>query len=211
MDRSKAAVVKFLKSQHGITTTQKTLNKILSYMGVERQKLSDSDIEKVLESIELLNQFGNKEGYIKIAEKFGVNLNTLSTTARTPTHHKSTPTDKEEEEDIWLGDIADEVIEREYYATMEKRMEHFMRSKKPYEIVVDLIKSKRELLFQTMDAHLATNIRVVEQVPEKSLEGNGTIDIPAEEIEAPDNDDPDRSVSDADFHNQDSHESNEEQ
>lgn len=197
---SKAQVIALLKSQHKISTTRKTLNRLLPYMGLaDKKKFSDADVENIIKAREILKKNGNGDnGYIKVAEEFGVNPNTISIS---PQSSSSNDDDSEdEEEEFFFSDIADQMIENEFHATLERRAEHFMTSKKPHQMLLNIIKSKRDLLFQTLDGYKGTNIRQIEQVSN----GNQTIDIPVQEVsEAPPEEDEDRNIADADFHNQD--------
>ncbi|MEM7756932.1 MAG: hypothetical protein AAF298_02195 [Cyanobacteria bacterium P01_A01_bin.40] len=190
---NKTQLIALLKDQHEITVSPRKLSKILSYMGVEKTSFSDSDVEDILGAFELLNEHGNQEGYTKIAEKHGVNLNTLSRVGSSePKDRDSSPIPPKS-----FAETVKEKVDAEFYNLYDQAVEDFIQSDKPYKMLVNVMNNKAEMYGESMDRFSGSQMKRIDQVTDD------TFDITAGDVGGVLPEAPDRDIDDADFHNQD--------
>lgn len=189
---NKTQLIALLKEQHNISVTDKTLNKLLSHMGLDKPSFDDSDVENVLRAFAIVEEHGNREGYRKVAEEFGVNLNALSKTKAKP---KAKNNNAGSGSTKSMADTVKEKVEAEVYTLFEQAVDDLFDSGKPYQMLVNIMTTKVNSFGGGMDRMAGTQMRRIEQ------EVEDTIDIPAEEVGG-DFPEAESDISDADFHNQ---------
>lgn len=201
---SKNKVVDLLKSQHNISTTPRTLNKLLPYMGLaDKEKFSDSDVEDIIKARGILEKYGNGDsGYLKVAEEFGVNPHTISLSKK-PQNNTNTKTSTSQENNSKsspkgaFARAAQERVRAEFYNVYEQAIDDFLSSDAPYQMLVEIMDSKVEPWDRRMDELEGSQMKYIQQ------EASNTLDITAQEVGGILPEEDDRDIIDADFHNQD--------
>ncbi|MBE9046705.1 hypothetical protein IQ255_20215 [Pleurocapsales cyanobacterium LEGE 10410] len=192
---NKTELLKHLNNECGIQIGKDKLNKTLRYAGLQNHKTfsqEEGDVERIIEALRIIEEYGgSEEGYTKVAEQFGVTVET-NLPARTRSSGSSGTSEASPTGQAPFEDDLEEMLEEEFTHSSQRIVRDFFHSEKPYQIFLNVMSEESKTMAEGMRNLRAQRMR--------NITAKDTVDIPAQEVRGLSEAEP--SIEDADFHNQ---------
>lgn len=190
---NKTELLKHLNNECGVQIGKDKLNKTLRYAGLQNHKTfsQEEDVERIIEALRIIEEYGgSEEGYNKVAEQFGVTVETNLPARSSGSSGTSEPLPTGQAP---FEDDLEEMLEEEFTHSSQRIVRDFFHSEKPYQILLNSMNEEARTMTEGMRNLRAQRMR--------NITAKDTVDISAQEVRGlPSEAEP--NIEDADFHNQ---------